>query len=286
VEESERLSAQLADIPHHVLNARNEEEEAGIVARAGEVGAVTISTNMAGRGTDIRLGEGVDRLGGLFIFGTNRHESRRIDNQLRGRAGRQGDPGSSQFFVSLEDDLLVKYGINDPEFHHTPESIQRLIEGQHLETRKFLAKYEHVIEGQRQAVQQRRQPILSGKRPCSSELERLISLATIDEFWAEHLGAVAELRDGSQWVSLGGKDPLHYYLKTVHQMFEEFELTIDEEILKRVAEAQASGLSPMERGATWTYLTTDQPFGTMQERFMRGMIAKIKGHRKRKASIS
>jgi preprotein translocase subunit SecA len=284
VQESERLSAQLADIPHHVLNARNEEEEAGIVARAGEVGAVTISTNMAGRGTDIRLGEGVDRLGGLFILGTNRHDSRRIDNQLRGRSGRQGDPGISQFFVSLEDDLLVKYGINDPEFHHTPESIQRLIEGQHLETRKFLAKYEHVIEGQRQAVQQRRQPILSGERPCSSELERLISLATIDELWAEHLEAVAELRDGSQWVSLGSKDPLHYYLKTVHQMFQEFELTIDEEILKRVTESRASGLSPMERGATWTYLTTDQPFGSMQERFIRGMVAKIRGHRNRKAA--
>jgi preprotein translocase subunit SecA len=283
VQESERLSAQLTDIPHHILNARNEEEEAGIIARAGEVGAVTISTNMAGRGTDIRLGEGADGLGGLFILGTNRHESRRIDNQLRGRAGRQGEPGSSQFFVSLEDDLLVKYGINDPEFHHTPESIQRLIEGQHLETRKFLAKYEYVIEGQRQAVEQRRQPILSGRRPCSSELERLISLATIDEFWAEHLEAVAELRDGTQWVSLGGKDPLHYYLKTVHQMFEEFERSIDEEILKRVAETRASGLSPMERGATWTYLTTDQPFGSMQERFIRGMVAKIKERRKQKA---
>ncbi len=284
VQESEHLSGQLADIPHHVLNARNEEEEAGIIARAGEVGAVTISTNMAGRGTDIRLGEGVDCLGGLFILGTNRHESRRIDNQLRGRAGRQGDSGSSQFFVSLEDDLLVKYGINDPEFHHTPESIQRLIEGQHLETRKFLAKYEYVIEGQRQAVQQRRQPILSGKRPCSSELERLISLATIDEFWAEHLDAVAELRDGTQWVSLGGKDPLLYYLKTVHQMFEVFERSIDEEMLKRVAETRASGLGPMERGATWTYLTTDQPFGSMQERFIRGMIAKIKEQRTRKAA--
>jgi preprotein translocase subunit SecA len=133
-------------------------------------------------------------------------------------------------------------------------------------------------------VQQRRQPILNGSRPCSSELERLISLATIDELWAEHLEAVAELRDGSQWVSLGGKDPLHYYLKTVHQMFEEFERSIDEEILKRVAEARASGLSPMERGATWTYLTTDQPFGSMQERFIRGMIAKLKERRNHKAA--
>jgi preprotein translocase subunit SecA len=210
----------------------------------------------------------------LFILGTNRHESRRIDNQLRGRSGRQGDPGSSQFFISLEDDLLVKFGINDPEFHHTPESIQRLIEGQHLETRKFLSKYEYVIEGQRQAIQQKRQAILSGSSACFSELERLISLATIDDFWSEHLAAVAELRSGVHWVSLGGKDPLYYYLKTVHQMFEEVEQTADQEILKRVEEARTSGLNLIERGATWTYLTTDQPFGSIQERFIRGMIAK------------
>ena len=95
-------------MPHDVLNARNEEQEARIVARAGERGAVTISTNMAGRGVDIQLGEGVAELGGLYVIGTNRHESRRIDNQLRGRAGRQGDPGRSRFFISREDDLLVK----------------------------------------------------------------------------------------------------------------------------------------------------------------------------------
>ena len=99
VEESERLSRMLPDVPHFVLNARNEEEEAGIIARAGEPGAVTISTNMAGRGVDIKLGEGVAELGGLFVIGTNRHESRRIDYQLRGRAGRQGDPGCSRFFI-------------------------------------------------------------------------------------------------------------------------------------------------------------------------------------------
>ena len=109
VEESERLSARLHDVPHQVLNARHEEAEAAIVARAGEAGAVTISTNMAGRGVDIRLGAGVAELGGLHVIGTNRHESGRIDRQLRGRAGRQGDPGSSQFFVSLQDPLLIKY---------------------------------------------------------------------------------------------------------------------------------------------------------------------------------
>jgi preprotein translocase subunit SecA len=285
VQESERLSAQLGDIPHQLLNARNEEEEAGIIVAAGEAGAVTISTNMAGRGTDIRLGDGVDRLGGLRILGTNRHESRRIDNQLRGRAGRQGDPGSSQFFVSFEDDLLVKFGINDPEFHHDPESIQRLIEGQHLEARKFLARYEYVIEGQRQVIHRRRQQILSGLLLCSSELERLVSLATIDEFWSEYLAAVAELREGSQWVSWSGKDPLHYYLKTVHQLFQALQQTIAEEIPKRLVEAQASGLDPAERGATWTYLTTDQPFGSMQERFIRGMISKLQARKQRKAAV-
>jgi preprotein translocase subunit SecA len=99
-----------------VLNARNDELEAAIIAQAGQCGAVTISTNMAGRGTDIRLGDGVAALGGLYVIGTNRHESRRIDNQLRGRAGRQGDPGCSRFFVSLEDPLLVKYGGLDPRY--------------------------------------------------------------------------------------------------------------------------------------------------------------------------
>src|SRR6185369_6691781 len=105
------------------LNARNDEQEAAIIARAGERGAVTISTNMAGRGTDIRLGEGVVEVGGLYVIGTNRHESRRIDNQLRGRAGRQGDPGSSRFFLSREDPLIVKYADLDPD-SRDPETIQ------------------------------------------------------------------------------------------------------------------------------------------------------------------
>jgi len=137
VEESERLSRALG-VPHHVLNARNEEAEAAIIARAGTRGAVTVSTNMAGRGVDIQLGPGVAELGGLHVIGTNRHESRRIDNQLRGRAGRQGDPGSSRFFVSHQDPLMVKYGADDPRAAHTPDSIQRTAEGQNLDIRLFL----------------------------------------------------------------------------------------------------------------------------------------------------
>ena len=123
VEESERLSARLSAVPHSVLNARNEEAEAEIIARAGERGAVTISTNMAGRGVDIRLGEGVAELGGLYVIGTNRHESRRIDNQLRGRAGRQGDPGRSRFFISIQDDLLVRFGGANPRLAYNAGAV-------------------------------------------------------------------------------------------------------------------------------------------------------------------
>src|SRR5437868_10765344 len=133
---------------------------------------------MAGRGTDILLGEGVAEVGGLYVIGTNRHESRRIDNQLRGRAGRQGDPGASRFFVSREDPLLVKYGIDDDRFHHDPESIQRIVEGQNLDIRRFLYKYENMLEGQRFAIQERRQGFLDGTVDCSSEIERLVSLTT------------------------------------------------------------------------------------------------------------
>ena len=219
VEESERLSARLDGIPHKVLNARNDEQEAAIIARAGQRGAVTVSTNMAGRGIDIQLWKGVAELGGPYVIGTNKHESRRIDNQLRGRAGRQGDPGSSLFFISREDDLLVKHGINHPELKHDPDSIQRAIEGHNLDIRQFLHKYEGVIERQRQSLQRQRQEILTGIRPCASETERLVALTTIDDLWSEYLAAVADLREGIHWISVGGREPLHEFLNNVHVMF-------------------------------------------------------------------
>src|SRR5439155_22365183 len=130
-------------------------------------------------GTDIKLGDGVAELGGLYVIGTNRHESRRIDNQLRGRAGRQGDPGRSRFFISLKDDLLVKYGIEELKYSHDPESVQRIIEGQHLDLRRFLTRYEEAAEGRRMSIQHRRQAVLDRTTPCESELERLVTLATI-----------------------------------------------------------------------------------------------------------
>ncbi|SPE39130.1 Protein translocase subunit SecA 2 [Candidatus Sulfopaludibacter sp. SbA3] len=272
VEESERLSAFLRDVPHSVLNARNEEAEAGIVALAGQRGAVTISTNMAGRGVDIQLGPGVAELGGLYVIGTNRHESRRIDNQLRGRAGRQGDPGRSRFFISFQDDLLVRHGINNPKYQYDVEGVQRLVEGQNLDIRQFLVKYEAVIEGQRQRIQERRQAILLSDLP---RLERLVSLTTIDDLWSDHLAAVTELRAGVHWYSWGSRDPLHEYLTRVDTMYRALEDGLDAAIAERLAEAEANGIDPSQRGATWTYLTTDRPFGNYTERILSGMVRKM-----------
>jgi preprotein translocase subunit SecA len=287
VEESERLSSRLDGIPHQVLNARNDEVEASIVRRAGECNAVTISTNMAGRGTDIQLGPGAAELGGLYVIGTNRHESVRIDTQLRGRAGRQGDPGCSRFFVSYQDELLVKYGIHD-ETRSTPAEIQRRIEGQLLDIRQFLNKYERVAEGQRMAIQMRRQDLLDGSTPCESELERLASLITIDDLWAEYLSALAEIRSGVQWVSLsggardpvqsffrfGGFDAFREYLKKIHALFQELLVALDEETPLRLANMELNGIDPTQRGSTWTYVTTDQPFTTWIARALRELLRK------------
>ena len=273
VEESERLSALLRDVPHQVLNARNEETEAAIVARAGEAGAVTISTNMAGRGVDIRLGAGVAVLGGLHVIGTNRHESSRIDRQLRGRAGRQGDPGSSQFFVSLQDPLFMKYADGPGTPLSSCDHLQRVAEGQSLGCRLFLRKYETVVEGQRQRIADRRQQVLTGS--SASELDRLVTLDTIDELWSDYLAVVSELRASTIWVSLGGGNPFREYLRTVHEMFQELTRTIDEEITVRLQRAATHGIEPRQRGATWTYLTTDEPFGTMTERLMRRLAVML-----------
>jgi preprotein translocase subunit SecA len=270
VEESERLSRWLPDVPHHVLNARNEAAEAAIISRAGEHGALTISTNMAGRGVDIRLGEGVAALGGLHVIGANRHDSRRIDDQLRGRAGRQGDPGSSQFFVSGEDRLIASMA--DAGELLTADQAQRRAEGRNLDTRIFLRKYELVIEGQRRSMRERRDSVLACAAPVSSEAERLVTITTIDDLWSDYLEAVRELRAGTIWTSLGGRNPLNVYLTEVHAMFAELERAIPDEVASRLARGEAAALASLGRGATWTYLTTDEPFGSMTERLLRGRL--------------
>jgi preprotein translocase subunit SecA len=285
VEESERLSAQLADVAHRVLNARNDEAEAAIVAQAGRRSAVTISTNMAGRGTDIVLGEGVAELGGLYVIGTNRHESRRIDNQLRGRAGRQGDPGCSRSFISLEDPLMVKYVELDPRYRGDPETIQRLVEGQHLDQRIFLHGYDVPVEGQRNKIHTYRQAVLEGRVECASDLERQITLRTIDDLWADYLEKLDDFRAGVPWrsyatttpygVSMGHRDTQSTFLQQIDEWFPELEAAIPEEVARRLAEAEASGEGPRDRGAVWTYLTSDQPFGTWTERLLKGLRRKL-----------
>ncbi len=264
VQESESLSRQLHGIDHRVLNARNEEAEAAIIARAGEHGAVTISTNMAGRGVDIGLGPGVAALGGLHVIGTSRYESRRIDHQLRGRAGRQGDPGSSRFFVSRQDSLLIKFG----EGCAPPDQAQRIAEGQNLDIRLLLRKYETIVEAQRLLIGARRHEVLTSERPA---LERVVMLQTIDDLWADYLTAVSDLRADSVWISLGAANPFANYTVRIHAMFQEFEQAIDEEWPARLTAARINGTAPEERGATWTYLTTDEPFGHLTERMMKGL---------------
>jgi len=182
IDVSEKISGMLkkTKVPHEVLNAKHHEREAEIIASAGQSGKVTIATNMAGRGTDIKLGEGVVEAGGLHILGTSRHESRRIDNQLRGRSGRQGDPGSSRFFLSLEDDLLRIFGSDritsimdklgmeeDEPIEHNMisraiENAQRKVEGHNFDIRKHLLEYDDVMNKQREVIYQQRRDVLDG----------------------------------------------------------------------------------------------------------------------------
>jgi preprotein translocase subunit SecA len=197
IEKNELLSDLLrrSGIKHEVLNAKNHEKEAMIIKKAGEKGAVTVATNMAGRGTDIILGEGVADLGGLHVIGTERHESRRIDNQLRGRAGRQGDPGSTQFFVSLEDDLMRIFGsdrvrlimdqlglpedqaIQNAMITKSLESAQRKVEGHNFDIRKHLVEYDDVMNKQRTYIYNIRRKVLEGENLKDDYLEALTKAA-------------------------------------------------------------------------------------------------------------
>lgn len=195
VETSDLISRKLvaAGVPHEVLNAKNHFKEAQIIMNAGQRGAVTIATNMAGRGTDIKLGEGVRELGGLCVIGTERHESRRIDNQLRGRSGRQGDPGESQFYLSLEDDLMRRFGtdrikvvlermnlaeddtvIKSKMLTRQVESAQRRVEGNNYDTRKQVLQYDDVMREQREIIYANRREVITAERDLGSELKGMI----------------------------------------------------------------------------------------------------------------
>ena len=267
VKESALLAKELQK--HHikcdVLNAKNDEDEARIIARAGKLGAVTISTNMAGRGIDIRLG-GVDEkekeevmaLGGLHVVGTNIHESPRIDRQLRGRAGRQGDPGSSRFFISLEDDLFIKFRLQDflpthilgenqnGEIDHKRVRkeiirVQKIIEGQNLDIKKALCKYASIVEKQREKISEERTFFLNSQKAMKffesespkkfheyksllkpKKLNRLckrILISAIDTHWSQYLAEIGEIREEIHLYSFGGRVPFLEFQKMAEKIF-------------------------------------------------------------------
>jgi preprotein translocase subunit SecA len=263
VAESEGLAAALRQrhLKCRVLNARHDAREALIVSRAGIPGAVTISTNMAGRGTDIVLGGGdpvararVSELGGLYVIGTNRHESRRVDDQLRGRAGRQGDPGSSRFFVSLEDDLVTRYGVlelipaghrpsrqagpvQDAAVRQALNRAQRVIEGANFEIRRTLWRYSSMVEQQRQMLSKQRQALLTDDEPPSicveeapehhaalarevgaerlRQTEKRLALILLDRRWSDHLALIDDIREGIYLQRYGGRLPLTEFQRQI-----------------------------------------------------------------------
>ncbi|MPY19057.1 preprotein translocase subunit SecA [Paenibacillus glucanolyticus] len=286
VEESDRLAEALAvaGVPCHVLNASNDAEEADIIAKAGEIGAVTVSTNMAGRGVDIRLGGGnptqaeiVAKLGGLYVIGTHMNESVRIDNQLRGRSGRQGDPGASVFFISLEDELLLRFGINqairaprqdealeEPVLRSKIAHIQRVVMGQNFHIRKELNGYSDMVEDQRRILYEERLGILTGEKRMSPSEQR-VRLFYIDESWADHLAYVSYLRESIHLESLASRNPIDEFHVQITQAYEQIPAKINSESAKMLVRLGGSndpakweefGLkSPT---STRTYIISDQ----------------------------
>jgi preprotein translocase subunit SecA len=280
VEESAKLATQLENrgVECNVLNAKHDEHEADIIAEAGALGAVTISTNMAGRGTDIKLGgadeldhDKVVALGGLYVLGTNKHETERIDQQLRGRAGRQGDPGASRYFVSVQDDLMVKYQfvellppdyvdeenidpIEDAFVRKEVARIQRICDGQNLEVKKTLNKYSILLEKQRNILFQQRLDIVSEnaavdffKEHAPEQTEKLQSVLTgakfdhlcsmiflnkIDDVWSQFLAEIADIREGIHLKRLGGQDPFIEFQKMSVPLFDELLAQLDEDVIQ------------------------------------------------------
>ena len=316
VKASELLAKQLAaaGVPSNVLNAKNDDEEAAIIAEAGALGAVTVSTQMAGRGVDIRLGgsdgkdaDKVAELGGLYVIGSGRHDSRRVDDQLRGRAGRQGDPGGSVFFVSLEDDLVTRHAgdilpssprmdmdgvVHDEQVDYAVEHAQRVAEGVNHEIHRNTWRYSVVIEEQRLALAERRERLLTSEvaaimllerspekaketdEDVLSEAARSIALYHLDRLWAEHLAELSEVREGVHLRALGKLDPLDEFHRAAVPAFQKVFTEIEARTIATFEELDLTdGYHPEDAeivrpSATWTYLVHDNPFGSELDRLI------------------
>jgi preprotein translocase subunit SecA len=324
VKESETLATALraAGVPCVVLNAKNDAEEAAIIAEAGTYRTVTVSTQMAGRGVDIRLGgsdqadwDRVAALGGLFVIGCGRNDSRRVDDQLRGRAGRQGDPGGSVFFVSLEDELVVRHAadmippsprthadglVADPDIDYAVEHAQRVAEGVNFEIHRNTWRYNVVVEQQRQDLGAWREELLTTDAAAElartrspevaedadpEDLERIarsIALHHLDRGWAEHLALLAEVREGVHLRALGRLDPLDEFHRAAVPAFNALREGIEQQILETVASTdisadwQPADANLLRPSATWTYLVTDNPFGSELERLISSVARRLR----------
>ncbi|MFI7492118.1 accessory Sec system translocase SecA2 [Micromonospora echinaurantiaca] len=325
VKESEGLAAGLnaAGVPCVVLNAKNDDEEAAIIAEAGAYGAVTVSTQMAGRGVDIRLGgsDQVDRdrvaeLGGLYVIGSGRHDSRRVDDQLRGRAGRQGDPGGSVFFVSLEDDLVVRHAgdtvppsprmnadglVTDELVDYAVEHAQRVAEGVNHEIHRNTWRYSVVIEQQRKALAERRERLLTtdvaalmllDKMPDKAgemdedllaRVARSIALYHLDRLWADHLAELSEVREGVHLRALGRLDPLDEFHRSAVPAFNDLIPEIEKRTIATFEETEfdedwePDAAKLVRPSATWTYLVHDNPFGSELDRLIASVGRRLTG---------
>jgi len=250
-------------IPYEILNAKNNEREAAIIAKAGEKGAITLATNMAGRGTDIKLGEGVKELGGLVVIGSERHDSRRVDNQLRGRGGRQGDPGTTQFFVSCEDDLmrifqgdrvkmlLTRMGVDEDTpiqtkaISKTLEAAQKRIEGFNFDSRKNVVQYDNVINRHRKVVYMMRRKILEGedihneiRRLMRDEVKMLTEFSSrVNKNFDAEFKAVFDFDDDlihEIGLMRKVKDREKLALEAVEEAYRKKEMEFDEEVMRKV----------------------------------------------------
>ena len=274
IEKNERLSAMLSrdGIPHKLLNAKKHEEEGEIIAQAGRPGAVTVATNMAGRGVDIILGGNpfsaeearkAREAGGLYVLGTERHEARRIDDQLRGRSGRQGDPGATQFFVSMEDDLMRIFGsdrikklmgtfgipedepIENGMVSRAIESAQSRIEGFNFDARKHVLEYDDVMNKQRTAIYNKRREMLLLSN--EDEQKKILKLRVIDLLWMEHIESMEHMRSSVRLRAYGQRDPLVEYKKEGARMFQELLVNIDLKTEEMLSKMNDGGSIKMEQ---------------------------------------